>query len=364
VKNEPIRLAHVVGSLNYGGAENQVIKLLNGFDTARFEKHLITFSKTGSALERALSPEIRRYDLALPGIRSVLAVFQLARYFRAKKIQVVQAHMYHTNLYVSIAAKLAGVPVIITTEHGMNPWKRRHHHFIERVVISPLASVRVAVSRDTMSIRISQDGVPASKITVIQNCVDVPPITSRSRRSHGLVVGSVGRMVDAKDYSTLLRAFKLNCDIREDCRLVLVGDGPELDKLQQLARDLDIKSRVEFPGWQSDIGSWLDKIDVFVLSSIREGLPVALLEAMAKGLPVVATSVGGIPEVLSDGEDGILVQPGTPDRLAEAIASLLDNENLRARLGKNAREKVVRSFSVKQICTRYEVLYRKLLGQS
>jgi glycosyltransferase involved in cell wall biosynthesis len=146
--------------------------------------------------------------------------------------------------------------------------------------------------------------------------------------------------------------------------LVLVGDGPERAQLEEVANDVGIREHVEFAGFQVKVDDWLSTFDVLAVSSVREGIPVAMLEAMAMGLPVVATAVGGIPEVIEDGVNGFLVQSGSPVQLAGGILNLLRCEDLRREIGSRGRKDVRRKFSREAICAEYEVLFRRLLNWS
>jgi glycosyltransferase involved in cell wall biosynthesis len=177
-----------------------------------------------------------------------------------------------------------------------------------------------------------------------------------------VILGTVGRFVPAKDYATLLRAAKPVLESNKGAQLWLVGDGPEKEALVRLSGELGIRDRVLFTGGQPDVSKYLSKMTVFVLSSITEGIPVAMLEAMAAGVPVVATRVGGIPEVISDGVDGLLVESRHPDALANAIARVARDVRLRCDLGRRGRERVASLCSRDAICARYEELFLELLA--
>lgn len=356
-----IRIAHVVGSLTYGGAENQVVRIVSGLDSTRFSKYLVTFVHKTEGQDHLVASEVNRY---IVGKRGIKKLFHLARFLRNERIQIVQTHMYAPNLIGSLAARLAGVPVIITTEHGKNTWKRMRHHMVERFIINPIVSMRVAVSKDILRLRKDKDHVPGRKIIFIGNCVDIPDERHFRAEKEQTIIGTVGRLVPAKDYRTLLIAAKDVIAKRPDVKFIFVGDGEEREMLEKTAASLNIASHIEFLGWQSDVGHYLDQMDLFVLSSITEGIPVALLEAMVKGIPIVATNVGGIPEVIQDGLNGLLVQAGHPENLAHAILNMLEHEDIKARLGRAARARIIESFAVTQICREYATLYEALLSEA
>jgi glycosyltransferase involved in cell wall biosynthesis len=358
-----IRVAHVVGSLQYGGAENQVVQYLNGLDPQKIDGFLIVFKIMETGVARGLHAGVTRIHVPLKRWGQIQCICRLTRLFKTLKLDVVQSHMFHTNLYVAIAAKLAGVPVAIATEHGRNFWKNPLPHFIEKHIISPLTSMRVAVSSDLMAHYVQAGDAPEERIRVVPNCVHIPEGVAEPRQEGRIRIGTVGRMVWEKDYGNLIDAFKLVIEAGIDAELVFVGDGSERPMLEARAEELLLADRILFPGFQSDVRSFLKSFDIFVLSSVWEGLPVSMLEAMAMHLPVVATKVGGIPEVIQDGVDGLLVESRDPEKLAGALIRLSENPSLRKTIGAAGHGKVKSAYSREAICRRYENLYFELLAK-
>lgn len=358
-----MKVVEVVGSLQIGGAENQVVQLLNGWDPARIEKHLVCFTDMDTHFSRALRADVKRHYVKLPRYGQIGCIVRLAGLLRRIRPHVVQAHMFHTNLYAVLAAYLARVPIVITTEHGKNLWKNTIHHLIERYIISPLSTLRVAVSEDIRRIRVHTGDVPGDKIVVIPPCVEIPECGVEYQARSPVRIGAVGRMVSAKDYPSLLRAFACVIEAGVHAELVFLGDGPDRPQLERLVWNLGLSGFVHFPGFQSNVGKWLRDLDLVVFSSVREGIPVAMLEAMATGIPVVATRVGGIPEVIRDGLNGLLVESGCPDILADAMVKIARDVDQRRAIGTRGRERVASLFSREVICGRYEELFRKLLAR-
>ncbi len=272
--------------------------------------------------------------------------------------------MFHTNLYCAIAAKIAGVPVFITTEHGKNLWKTNIHHWVERRIISPLSLKRVAVSEDIRAVRVQSGDISFERIKIIAPCVVIPDQPIKLRKKQNFTIGTVGRMVEAKDLPTLIRSFAMLHREHVGIKLVLVGDGPLRSSLEQMAEQLGCKDKIEFAGFQKNIIDWLKKFDVFVLSSIQEGIPVAMLEAMAACLPIIATSVGGIPEVIDSGINGILVEPENPEKMAEAIATVMKDFSFRKKMAQEGRNTAKKIYSQSAICNQYKNLYLNLLEQT
>jgi glycosyltransferase involved in cell wall biosynthesis len=270
--------------------------------------------------------------------------------------------------------KLAGVPVILTTEHGMTLWKKRHHLLLERLA-NRFTDKMIAVSEDIRQRRIHDEGAPSGKIITIPNAVDMErfgPMNSRERMRKELgigtsypVVGTVARLVTAKRLDYLLEAARTVCEAVPRARFLIIGDGPLREELEGQALNLDlIPENVRFLGSRQDIPELLSSVDIFVLSSEREGLPVSLLEAMAASRPVVATQVGGIPQVIEDGHNGLLVSAHDPAGLAKAILTLIEDSTLRESVAREGYQTVKARFSADVIGRQITVLYDDLLEKN
>lgn len=349
------RVCHIIGDLRYGGAERQVVNVARHMRSAKTYVVCLGRPETGS-LSSLLPESVECIWLGFRARYAPYHVWKLARLLRTLAIDVVHTHMFAANLYGVLAATLARVPVVVTSEHGKNPWKTRVHRWAERAVISRLAHKRICVSTDILQIRRDLDGVPESKLTYIPNGTEIDTNTISPPRGR-FVFGTIGRLVPAKDYRTLIKAMGLLREKGCSVELYIVGDGPERASLESEIADLGLTSVIHLTGFQSDTQTWLGRFHTFVLSSIREGQPMALLEAMAAGLPIVATRVGGIPETIASGSEGLLVEPGDPEGLARAMETLLSDEKKRNELGTNARKRCRRDFSIQAVCDRYLRVY-------
>ncbi len=358
-----MKIVQVIGTLQIGGAENQVIQLLDGIRGKKAKKYLILFQEVPPVNSLKPKNDVDCITLRLERRGQLGLVNRLSKVFRSIHPDVVQSHMFHTNLYTVLAARIAGVPIAITTEHGKNIWKNNIHHFLERHLISPFSSMRVCVSRDIRDIRVKTRDVPDHKILVIPPCVSVPSQGVEYKKRSPVRIGAVGRMVSAKDYPTLLEAFSKVLKEGLPAELLFVGDGPERPRLEELADILGIRNQVRFLGFQTDVQSWLRKFDLIAFSSVREGIPVAMLEAMSAGVPVVATRAGGIPEAIRDGVEGLLVDCMQPSLLASALLKMGRDLELRSKIGAEGRKRVMSDFSTEVVCRKYLTLYRHLLGR-
>jgi len=232
-------------------------------------------------------------------------------------------------------------------------------------IASLFSSVVVAVSEDCARLVTTEEGVPASRLRVIHNGIDTEAITppDRTEKRLGQRVISVGRLAAVKDLGTMLKTVQRIARSFPDFRLQLVGDGPERSSLQDLIAELGIGGTVEMLGERRDIAERLSEADIFVQSSISEGLSLGLLEAHAAGLPIVATDVGGNAEVVVHGTTGLLVPPRDPAKLAEALMELLADPDRALSMGRRGRLRVQEAFDLRKVVRRYEELYLELLSR-
>ncbi|MGB8543307.1 MAG: glycosyltransferase [Candidatus Acidiferrales bacterium] len=373
----PLRVLHVLNRFATGGTEHVVLKLVGGLNGAIFEQRLAALRGMDSAIDQNRIPG---GQLLLQGRNDTgfeLMLFRLARVMRAYR-----PHIVHSRNWGAIeaipAARLAGVPIAIHSEHGYEldmlaglPTRRR---LFRRAAYS-MASAVFAVTRELRDFHAHQAWVSPDRIRVIYNGVDTrrfqpqPHMRFSLRQKFGLpqsrfIVGTVGRIVDIKDHPTLLRAIEIMLRGGVDAHALIVGSGPELERNQQLVRDSSaLSGRVTFIGSSDEVPELLNAMDAFALTSISEGMSNTLLEAMASGLPVVVTSVGGNPEVVVEGSTGCLFQPRDAETLASRLALLASQNNLRSSYGAEARERVVTSFGLERMLDDYSQLYLELAAR-
>ena len=367
----PIRVLHIITSLVIGGAERLVVSAANGLPPARFEQAICVLIERGPLAGEAEAIGVRVFCIgAFPGLRHPLAFARLVRTIRVFGPTIVHTHLQSANLYGRLAARLAGVPIVVSTEHNVYATKARRYVTIERW-LARTTDALIAVSEEVRQFLSQQIGVAPSAIRVIPNGVAVrapSPERAAALRARiggaeaGIVLGTIASLTPKKGHQFLLRAVAALRDRGVTSTLVLAGDGPERPRLEALAQQLGIARRVHFLGAVPLAADVLAVVDVFVLPSLVEGLPLALLEAMLTGAAVVATSVGGVPEVVTSGVNGMLVRAGDEAALAAAIETLARSPELRARLGWRARETIQRGYTEAQYLASLSALYLELVG--
>jgi sugar transferase (PEP-CTERM/EpsH1 system associated) len=369
----PLRIMHVVDRLDLGGTEKAVMKLVRGLEPGLFEHYICALRGTGAPdCEWASGVTVLH-----PGRDSVAFQFNVPRLVRIMK-EVRPAVVHSRNwggIEAVVAAWLARVPVAIHSEHGYELemasgllfHRRMLRHFAYRT-----ASAVAVVTDDLRHYHAAQAWWSPDAINVLHNGVDGqefrprPEVRNAVRQRLGvpadaLVIGSVGRMVPLKDFTTMLRAAEVLASETPKLHVLLAGSGPELSRLQDyVANSRQLTGRVVFSGTIDRVADVLNAMDIFALPSLMEGMSNTLLEAMAVGLPVVATRVGGNPEVVTEGECGYLFTPQDLPELASQLRTLMQDSQRRAEFGQAARARVLGHFSLEQMLQRYRDLYINL----
>jgi glycosyltransferase involved in cell wall biosynthesis len=355
-----LRVAHVAHGLDVGGLEKLLVEFARHADRERFELRFFSLGDRG-----ALAGDLEALGwpveaLGLPwGFRPSLFA-KLARRLSRWGANVVHTHDERPLIYGTVAGWLAGVPRLVHTRHrGADLAATRRQRWLLGAM-ARLTGTFVCVSEDSARLAIAQ-GVPVRKVAVIRNGIDLTRFHPASRgcqpsKSSGPAV-LVARLSPEKDVFTLLEAAALV--VKEDAsfRLEIAGDGPELHGLQRRTVELNLTEQVRFLGVVREVPELLARAGLFVLSSRTEGISLTLLEAMASGLPVVATRVGGNPEVVAEGETGLLVPAGDPPTLAAALLRLWRDPAARHALGEASRRRVEEHFDIRRMVARYETCY-------
>ena len=370
----PIPLLHLITELDTGGAQKALARLLAHLDRTRFTPHVVCLYNG----DKAVAQEIRALgvpvtDLGMTGKWRLDAFWRLYRLLRRERPTILHSWMFHANVPGRVIGRLAGVPIIIISRRNVEIGGEMRERLLRWT--AGLDDKVVAVCELARRAQIERTHVAPQHVVTVHNGLDVaefgapnPEARATIREAFGIpptapLVGSVGRLHPQKDFTTLLKALVRVRDRLPDVHLLLVGDGELHADLTRQAHTLGVATSVTFTGYRSDILDILATLDLFVLPSLWEGLPNALLEAMAAGLPVVATAVGGTPEVVVDGVTGFLVPPRDPQALADAILRLLRDPELRQRMGEAGRARVAAHFSIEQMVHKTEALYEQLLAE-
>ena len=383
-----IKILRIIARLNIGGAAIHVVNLTAGLDPARFEQSLIVGTESpgeGSMLDYAFSRGVK--PLIIPEIfntfslthRDIKALASLCLLIRQHRPHIVDTHTARAGFLGRLAARLAGVPVIVHTYHGhvLHGYYGPTKNWLLRRMERSLAHVTdkiVTVSQRVKVELVAYGVASAEQISVIPLGFDLEPFLDAHvrrgefRREVALddgtrLVGIVGRLFPIKNHRLFLTAAARVAASETAARFVIDGDGVLRPAVEQQARELGIADRVLFTGWRRDLPRIYADFDVLVVSSDNEGTPVSAIEAMASDCPVVATCVGGLPDLITDGENGLLVQPRNPGELSSAVLRLLHNPETARNMSRKALAMAREQFSVRRLITDMDHLYTQLVEE-
>lgn len=372
-------IIHIVYSFDVGGLENGIVNLINRMPVERFRHMIVALAYCSpSFCQRIQRSDVEFVSINKGAGHGFKLYPKIYRMLRQLKPAVVHTRNL-AALEMVVPAWLAGVPLRLHGEHGWDnsdpDGRSRKYQFVRRLY-SPFVSKYIALSRTIESYLVDRVGIEAERIRRICNGVNadrfVPAATRRDiagspfNAPELFVIGTVGRQQAVKDQATLVRAFaafmRVNPEAARRARLILVGDGPLATSLADLVKGEGLDGSVWMAGERSDVPEIMRGLDLFVLPSQAEGISNTLLEAMASGLPVVATAVGGNPELVVDHQTGLLVPPQDPERMAQAFDTLFSDGAAARAMGQAGRERVLANFSMDAMMGNYLALYEGKLN--
>ncbi len=358
----PIPLLFLVTNFDRGGAEKVVTRLAVGLPREKYAVRVAALQGRSNAVAVDIAGAgVPVCDLGMRWKWDARVAVRLCRLVRRDGIRIIFAFMFHPTILARLIGSACRVPLRISSERIM-AWEGLGRRWINRWTV-PLATHVVAVSEHVAAYARQEFHVPADRMTAIPNGVDLAHFQPRRQpiESDGFVIGCTARLHGKNNHAALLTAFARIAGTWPAARVLLVGHGPEEGRLKAMAERLGVADRVRFAGEQGDVAPFLREMDVYAQSSIAEGMSNSILEAMAAALPVVATGVGGTPEVVVHGETGLLVPPGDPGALAEALGALLANPEMAVAFGRAGRARAEARFGERLMLERIEALLDRLV---
>jgi len=366
-----LNILHLIGSVSIGGAQHLVLDLAGKTNPKDFNVHLCTF---GPVKEKSFLSDF--FSLGLPFLQikskhfyDPRVLWMIIKFIRQNKIDIIHTHLTDADIVGRFAGLITRIPVI-TTIH--NEPKRFISLRIDRRVLNYLTALYltthlVAVSEFLRQKFIEEWKIPAAKISTVYNAIDVsmfleiPVVRKRKLGAQNFTITNVGSLSKQKAQHILLHAAKKVLAEFPEAKILIVGQGKMEDELKQLAGQLELTKQVVFTGMRRDIKDILASSDVFVMSSLWEGLPLSAIEAMASACATILTDVGGNRELIEHEKSGLLVPPGDSNALADAILSVLWDEGRRLSFARQARAAVVEKFDINSLVREYEKLYQRVL---
>jgi glycosyltransferase involved in cell wall biosynthesis len=384
---QKIKITHLITELSIGGAQMALLRLLSGVNRECFAPSVVClYNGDGAVAQQIRALGIPVTDVGMTSKARLDAFGRLFRLLRQQQPQILHTWMFHANIPGRLLGRLLGVPIIISAERTMGEGQIRRR--LNRLT-AHLADSVICVSERVAQFVADEIGIASQKLVVVPNGIDLSqfadlPTQEEARKafnlpSQGTIVGAIGRPRPVKGYNFLIEAWAAPPAARglgdywargrpfaplggqRGAYLLFVGDGPDQPALKAQAQQLGLGERVIFMGDQSKIPHLLPALDILALPSLQEGMPNVALEAMAASIPVVGTAVGGTPEVVIDGETGLLVPARDVTALANALATLMGDPARAKMMGKAGRERVEKRFSLKTTVQQTEALYDALL---
>lgn len=364
-------VVHLVYSFGCGGLQSILVECIDRLPPDKYRHAVICLTERTNGAAVVSRPDTAFYELHKPPGNDVATHIKLWKLLRQLRPSILHTYNVGTIEY-SVTALLAQVPVRIHAEHGRDSVEIDGNHSrynLLRRLLTPLIDTYVPVSVDLSEWLHRTIGVSRRKIAMVTNGVDTaryaPFGAGREDRPATLWIGTVGRLDRIKNHLGLLDIFQLVLDrvrpIQLDVRLAIVGDGPLLAVLRNTAASRGIADKVWLPGSRNDVADVIRNFSIFVLPSLSEATPVVVLEAMATGLPVVATHVGGVPQLVLNNKTGLVVPPADPVAFADAISAYVVNADMRRSHGEAGRKHVQSHYSVDAMVDGYNALYTRYL---
>lgn len=365
-----IRVLHIVQSMETGGLENGIVNLVNNSNSDEFVVDILCLREKGELAERVTNPNSHIFFDGNTQHSKLIAIKKVYLHCKQHQYDIIHSHGYATMLAAYVGGTFARCPNIINGEHGTLYYSSKKEVLIQRYLFNRM-KLNLSVSR-VLQDKVCETYSLSQKIfKTIINGVDTqkfnPGFESQSLRKQldvqesKVIIGSVGRLVAVKNYPSLIRAMSLIVEKFPNVKLLLAGDGPERKKLENLITELELTAYVTLLGRREDVPELMNLYDIFVLPSFSEGLSNTLLESMACGTPVVASDVGGNKEIVAEGITGHLYPSDDSNELAKLLSRLVEEEQLREKLGAQARKHIEDNFSIASMVNNYENTYQDLL---
>ena len=357
------KVFYLIGSLDVGGAEKTLVDLVNNIDKLQYNPKIYTIKHTGAFYDE-ITDDVPVHSLNATSKIDIRAPIQFSRILREEKPDILQSFLFFDNSLARLTSVVSPKTSVITGVRSVPDRLPLLRDISDRGL--QLLSDHIVSNSKAGAEWVIDRGADSNKVSVIPNGRDINKYASATASTKLInelnlfaspIVGTVGRLLEIKGHFDMVHAWPDIIKKHPNAELLFVGEGPAREELEQLVIDLDISENVTFAGQRNDVPELLDLMDVFVFPSHYEGLPGALIEAMAAGLPIVTTPVGGIPELIENNANGIYVTPESPDSISEGIHNLLENKKLRVRLGEEAENVARDHYSLETMVAQFEDLY-------
>jgi glycosyltransferase involved in cell wall biosynthesis len=348
-----VKIGYLIGSSEIGGTEKMILTIVKHLDRKIFD--IIFFCIKG---EGKFTKELRKenfkiyvFDLKKKPFLFITLFFHIKR----EKIDILQSFLFVSNILGRIYGKLAGIKFIISSQRSTDPWRKWYHWFLERIT-KKWVDLIISNSYSAREVLIKKGKIARKKIKVIPNGIEIPEKIEKVNKDY-IVIGSIGNLKKAKGYFNLIKAGKIVIEKFNNVKFYILGEGELKEEIVRRIEKNGLSEYFVLTGYIENIYEYLKIFDIFVLPSLWEGCPVSLLESMGYGIPPVATDVGDVPYIIENGENGYIVKSTDYKEMAKRIINLIENKDLRERMGKKAREKIKKWYSFEEMVNSYASIY-------
>jgi glycosyltransferase involved in cell wall biosynthesis len=365
------RILYIHHTFRDQSPQSLLLEVAKRLNRKKYEIFACCLSEGGPYKKKLEDIGVKVANFRMKSVFDFWVIFKIIKFIKINKIDIVSTALFPADVYGRISAKLAGVPIILSTRHRFEDSKQEKNYrllsWLDTLTMAFSTKI-IAVSKTVRDYIIQWHRINPTKVVTLYNGIDTNKYKADNNGNdllnkfnldkNRLTIGFIGRLVEVKGLDYLLdAAAEIIKKKKKEVQFLIVGDGPLKGMLQNKTNDLGISKYIIFTGFRQNIHEILNIIDILVISSLSEALPTIILEAMASGKPVVATNVGGVPEVVVNGETGILVPPRDPDSLTEAFLELLESPEKRFMMGEKGRQRVTKQFSIEKMIRDYEEFY-------
>lgn len=363
-----IKVCHIISGDLWAGAEVMAYHLLKGllkYNDMVISCILLNSGRLADDL-RGLIPYVQVYEESKMPFPLIL--WKTIKFIDSFQPDIIHAHRYKENILAFLATRAKKMTKLVSTRHGLpelnvsgSSIKTKTISRIDSFFLSKGFHAVVAVSQEGKKFMI-KEGCSEEKVKLIPNGIEIPDNSLKERRNEKFVIGSAGRLYPIKDYPLMIEVARETMKRKRDIIFKLAGDGPEKDRLSFYIQKYKLEKNFKMEGYVSNMKNFYKELDLFISTSVHEGIPISVLEAMAFELPIIAPLVGGLPEIIEDGVHGYLINSRNPVDFAERCETLYKDEELRIKMGKASRKRVEDEFSMEKMCYRYYELYKNLMN--
>ena len=365
-----IKILHITTSGNFGGTEKMIYYFIK-MSSKNFENVLVILKDEGEFLEKIKKLNVKTYFINIKNIFNLSKLFKVYKIIKTENPDIIHSYLFHSNIIARILGKTAGIKNIVCGQRNIDKWKNIFHILLDRIT-SIYCKLIISNTEAGKNRLVKKEKINPGKIIVIQNGVEKPFVPKKKETiewknkfnipNNATIISTAASLTKKKGIPYLIKAFELAANEYSDIHLIIAGKGPLECQLKELSKQQKNKDRIHFVGFQNNINFLLSATDIFVLPSLWEGMPNAILEAMSFGIPVIATNVGGTPEIIKDGENGFLIPPENEYAIYEKIKYCLENQEKIKIIGLNAKKETENKFSIEKMVKKLEAAYLLLVN--